>query len=80
MCLNKSLHEEDSDDHEDDPCLILQLISLQVQYSHNLSYVRKYLLFHRARYEPFINTFFWNTLSSPTRKFISDVYTEKKDI
>ncbi|EXX51288.1 hypothetical protein GLOIN_2v1762631 [Rhizophagus irregularis DAOM 181602=DAOM 197198] len=80
MCLNKGLHEEDSDNDEDDPCLILQLISLQVQYSHNLPYIRKYLLFHRARYEPFINTPFWNTLSSFTQKFISDVYAKKKDI
>ncbi|CAB4397050.1 unnamed protein product [Rhizophagus irregularis] len=29
MRLDKGLHEEDSDDNEDDPCLILQLISLQ---------------------------------------------------
>ncbi|CAG8714666.1 hypothetical protein GLOIN_2v1814676 [Rhizophagus irregularis DAOM 181602=DAOM 197198] len=58
MCLDKGLHEEDSDDDENNPCFILWLISLQ----------------------PFINTSFWNTLSLPTWNFISDVYTEKKDI
>ncbi|CAB4397655.1 unnamed protein product [Rhizophagus irregularis] len=80
MRLDKGLHEEDSDDDDDDPCLILQLISLQIQYSQDLPYVRKYLLFHRTHYELFINIPFWNTLSLPTRKFISDVYAEKKNI
>ncbi|CAB4431452.1 unnamed protein product [Rhizophagus irregularis] len=80
MRLDKGLHEEDSDDDENDPILILQLISLQVKYNTDLPYVRKYLLFHRARYEPYINTPFWNTLSLPTRNFISEVYVGKKDI
>ncbi|CAG8585690.1 4547_t:CDS:2, partial [Rhizophagus irregularis] len=50
MHLDKGLHEEDSDDDKDDPCLIFWLISLQVQYNNDLPYVRKYLLFHRALY------------------------------
>ncbi|CAG8769296.1 uncharacterized protein OCT59_021842 [Rhizophagus irregularis] len=80
MRFNKGLHEEDFDDDKDDPCLNLQLISLQVQYNNDLPYVRKYLLFHRVRYEPFINTPFWNTLPLPTQNFIYKAYTEKKDI
>ncbi|CAB4427261.1 unnamed protein product [Rhizophagus irregularis] len=82
MRLDKGLygHEEDSDDDENDPILILRFISLQVETNKDLPYVRAYLLFHRARYEPYINTPFWNTLSLPARNFISDVYVDKKDI
>ncbi|CAB4418134.1 unnamed protein product [Rhizophagus irregularis] len=80
MRLDEGLHEEDSDNDENDPVLILRLISLRVQYNNDLPYVRKYLLFHQARYEPYINTPFWNTLSLPTQNFISKVYSEKKDI
>ncbi|CAB4414859.1 unnamed protein product [Rhizophagus irregularis] len=80
MRLDKSLHEDDSDDDENDPDLILILISSYVEYNNDLPYVRKYLLFHQARYEPYINTPFWNTLPLPTQKFISEVYAKKKDI
>ena len=78
MRLDKGLHEEDSDNDENDPVLILQLISLDVEQNNDLPYVRKYLLFHRARYEPYINTPFWKTLSLPTQNFISEVYAKKK--
>jgi hypothetical protein len=69
MRLDKDLHEDDSDNDENCLELILQLISLQVQYNDDLPYVRKYLLFHRARYEPYINTPFWNNLSIPGKYF-----------
>jgi hypothetical protein len=53
---------------------------LEVQFARDLPYIRKYLLFYRAHFAPFINTPFWNTLSLSTQNFISEVYTEKKDI
>ncbi|CAB4431875.1 unnamed protein product [Rhizophagus irregularis] len=81
MRLDKGLHEDDSDDDENDPELMLILVDCAFTHNNDLPYVRKYLLFHRARFEPFINTPFWfKTLSLPARNFISEVYTENVDI
>ncbi|GBC18659.2 hypothetical protein GLOIN_2v1762475 [Rhizophagus irregularis DAOM 181602=DAOM 197198] len=69
------LHEEDFNDDEDDPCLILQLISLQVQYNNDLSYyILKKKDIQLTPYERSTSDYPVTPISLSTNLFVDDLF------